>query len=278
MATQSASDSEQTNYAAQAAVAAAAALAIKKAFSLIDPTNLRLTLPKFITAAQAVTSQYGAASRSLAVAHYADLRQHAGVSGNFQPKPVNLPPSAQVESAAGWATTDLWSPTNGTLPDEKVRQTAEDKASQAFERLVLNVGREQLVTAAEDDSDAIAWARSARPDACWFCAMLATRGAVYTSAEAAGQADPEEGETPIGLDSQGKEFVNRFHTNCRCQIVPVFRSRKTYEPAAHVRQWQALWNQTMRPNGKDGPGEITGMDNMQAAWKVAYADWLAQQH
>jgi hypothetical protein len=100
-----------------------------------------------------------------------------------------------------------------------------------LEKLVADTSRQQLVDNSLQDQRATGWAREARPDACWFCAMLASRGAVYSTAEAA------------GLTYEHGMPANSYHAHCHCQVVPVFGH---YEPTAHVRQWQNLWQKSTK--------------------------------
>lgn len=59
------------------------------------------------------------------------------------------------------------------------------------------------------------------PDSCDWCNMLASRGAVYTSAEAAGE-------------------LNHFHNNCHCVIVPSWGGSaiEGYEPDEYYDRWK----------------------------------------
>lgn len=212
----------------------------------------------------AIIRRYASAASALAVRQYQQERRAASIKQPFTPRP-QLPTMAQLGSATDWTLGTLYG--NGGT-----RESAEANLITASERLVLNAHRDTIVANVEKDRQARAWARETSPGCCWWCSMLATRGAVYSSAAAAGKAAPKDGQMPTGLDETGAEFVNRFHNNCRCRVVPVFGA---FEPTAHVREWQALWNKTMRPNGAGEPGEINGMENMQAAWRAVYADWLA---
>ena len=56
---------------------------------------------------------------------------------------------------------------------------------------------------AAKDALAVGWRRVSDGHPCAFCAMLASRGFVYHTAETAGS-------------------MNRYHNDCRCEIVPGF--------------------------------------------------------
>lgn len=166
----------------------------------------------------ALIHQFSLASATLARREYAAQRLTAGVRAPFTVPLADPPSPEQVDRSLGWAMHDLAD--TATLT----------KVEGAAQRLVLDTGRETVVDAVKADPRARAWAREARPDCCSFCAMLATRGAVYESSESAGDA------------------TNRYHDHCHCQVVPVFGA---YEPPAHVRQWQADWQRVTAGKGGD---------------------------
>lgn len=90
-----------------------------------------------------------------------------------------------------------------------------------------------------------AWARVVRPTQtgpCGFCAMLASRGPVYSSERAAGAG------------------ANTFHDGCRCEIVPVFTSRVWEGKADHAKYAQ-LYKDVVTSVGLTGADARTAMDN-----------------
>lgn len=96
------------------------------------------------------------------------------------PEPMN---PAQVEGVVGWALsrTDVQSALAGSVL-----------------RLVQNTGRDTVRRSAE--AARTRYYRKPNPNACEFCLMLGSRGAVYTSSKRAG----------VG---------NSFHDHCRCRVV-----------------------------------------------------------
>lgn len=86
-----------------------------------------------------------------------------------------------------------------------------DRVAGSVKRMVADTSR---VTVIENTRrEHVRWVRSARPGACAFCRMLATRDPVYWSEESA----------------------LRCHDHCMCVAVPV-RSG-VYTPPPHVREW-----------------------------------------
>ncbi len=72
---------------------------------------------------------------------------------------------------------------------------------------------------------------------CLFCLMLASRGAVNYSRSSAG-------ETTLGH--------NRYHNNCKCKIVPVFKSMdiEGYDPDALYDEWQKGYTKLAKKRAK----------------------------
>lgn len=83
------------------------------------------------------------------------------------------------------------------------------------------------------------WYRAARPGACEFCRMLATRAiaqggwAPYVSAESATKVGSGKGGYSSEWNKQPKG--SEFHDNCMC--IPV--KAESYEPPDYVEKWTA---------------------------------------
>ena len=81
---------------------------------------------------------------------------------------------------------------------------------------------------------------------CPFCALLATRGAAYTSAESAGgvvgrgspiPGTPRRGGQAKGIRPRGSRTVGQaFHDNCSCRVVAVDRGNAV-EMGEHAEQY-----------------------------------------
>lgn len=209
-----------------------------QAWTLIDPARPNETTQHVVAVAQAFVQQHAQAARALANEHYQATRAAAGVVTPFEPFVPTPTPLPQPEVVEQYVQTALQSLADAKPEDVPATlDGARKNATGMLEKLVADTGRQQLVDNALVDRQARGWAREARPDACWFCAMLASRGDVYHSAEAA------------GLTYEDGVPANRYHAHCHCQVVPVFGK---YEPPAHVRQWQKLWaDSTRKARGAD---------------------------
>lgn len=109
----------------------------------------------------------------------------------------------------------------------------------SIERWLRGISRETNMVNAK--AEGARWFRHASANACGFCRLMATRGAVYGSAKAAGEG-------------------NRFHDHCHCTVA-VVRPSDTFIEAPYVAQWRKDY-EAARDAGLTKPGEIANhMDN-----------------
>lgn len=234
MATQAA----ERHQVGQEALGSLVPAAVLRAWPLLDFHDIKGTLPDFITALTAIVRRFGGMSAVAALDHYASQRLAAGVPGSPSLRMPPDPAASVVEQAVRGAVAPLYGPV--TADAEKAALEAVDAE---VEKLVLDYGRQAITDAVKSDRQARAWARVPNADACAFCLMLATRGAVYASAEAAGRRDA----TTKWADAKG--YINSFHPNCRCTVEPVFG---VYEKTARVRAAEDLWKSSTKGlYGKD---------------------------
>ncbi|NEW49343.1 hypothetical protein GV792_04705 [Nocardia cyriacigeorgica] len=99
----------------------------------------------------------------------------------------------------------------------------------AAARHIQNGARDTITDNA--DEEGVRWARHAAPDACAFCRMLATRGAVYLSRENAAQVVGRRGRT-----RGNQSLEDAYHDNCHCLPMPD-RPDSPYEPPEYVDGW-----------------------------------------
>lgn len=217
--------------AAQAGLVLAMAPDLQAAFGKLDVSQLKESLPAYKLLVAALARKYGAASATMAARFYGAQRSIAGVGSRFSPTPAPAAPVAQVGQAIDWATQPLWA----AEPD---LATAQTNIQGAVEKLVLDAGRDTIISNAHRDPHAKGWARIPEPGACYFCALLATRGDVYKAQKQAGF---------------------KSHDHCRCHAEPIFTA---YEPSAQVRQWRADYAKATR--------SVSGSKAKQLAWRHAF--------
>lgn len=99
----------------------------------------------------------------------------------------------------------------------------------------------------------LGWSRVLGPNDnhCSFCIMLAARGPVYSSAEAAGQVAASR----FWSDASG--FINSYHDNCRCKVVMVPRRGK-WAGWDQVRALEGLYELAVERVQEKHPGKASG--------------------
>lgn len=185
---------------------------INSAWALLNPDD-PATVEPFIQAMNALTTTFGRISAHEAAASYLKERTAAGVAGKFTPRPASPANFDKVDASVRWAIKALWSP-NPDLENVKTNVLG------VTEKNVLDAGRSTILNASKTDRKSKGWARETEPECCAFCAMLATRGAVYRSEDSG-------------------DF--RAHDHCRCFAVPVFN---IFDVPAHVQEWQQLYRES----------------------------------
>lgn len=218
----------QTHQIGQSALASMIPAIVDQAWPLLDPHDLKGTLPKFIAAVQAVVQRYGLASASAALTYYRQERAAQGVTSSPGPLRVAESPSgAAVEDAVRGAVSNLYGP---VTPESEAK--ARDAVAQAAQQLVLDQGRMTIAGAVGRDRAAKGWVRVTEVGACWFCTMLALRGGagmLYNSRSSFRGSNAR-------FKGSG-EF--KVHDNCHCTMQPVFTA---YEPPARLREAQQRYN------------------------------------
>lgn len=193
--------------------------------SLVDERGPRPVWPVLYPQMAAMVQDQRARSAQIGRAFYAQARLEAGLGG--PPPVVEVPraPAAQVETSL--AVTGLVSYERGRRAGrgpEEADEVAIVTVTGAAERLVAEGGREAIARSAESDENALGWFRLPGPSPCWWCAMLASRGAVYGSREAA--STTEDGDS--------------YHDHCACEPWPVFSREEALPP--EVQRWVDAWD------------------------------------
>ncbi|SIH90507.1 Uncharacterised protein [Mycobacteroides abscessus subsp. abscessus] len=154
----------------------------------------------------------------------------------YTAQPAELTPAAQLAVSGRWA----------------MLQTAPlDALTGSAARALFNASRETVLTNVMAEPGA-RWARHASANACSFCRLMATRGAVYTSEASAkalqrrsvyrsqrlaAKAGKNVGDSRIGAQRGTRALGERYHDRCHCIAVMV-RPGNTYQPPPYVEQWE----------------------------------------
>ena len=108
-------------------------------------------------------------------------------------------------------------------------RTAGVSVAGAAAKLTLEAGRTELFEQTQRDRQAIGFMRVTAGDPCAFCAMLASRGPVYKSAD-----------TAAGGHWSSKDQAFQVHDACQCSIEPSF-SHKSDWPG-RGKEFRKMWD------------------------------------
>lgn len=166
-----------------------------------DPVRVRDALLVFFPE---LVATYGDVSALLAADFYDMLRDVPPSAASFTAAFAAPVDPAKAQGAARWAVGALFAEDAPLFTSQILG---------ASQRLVAQRGRDTVTTNAGRDTVRTAFARiPSGTDTCRFCIMLASRGAVYSDAVAAGE-------------------MNDFHDNCDCVITPI--RKKSDFPEGH---------------------------------------------
>lgn len=165
----------------------------------LDPTKLDSTYPAWATAVTALTQQNRAASAALAGQYLQAFRLVERIPDAPAPVLEMVAPAGQVQTSL--YVTSLVAVKTSMLagqPLDAAMRNALVQSSGAVSRLVLNGGRDTILSSLQADDRSRGWERVTSGNACSFCAMLA--GRVYPPST--------------------QDFA--CHDHCSCTLEPVY--------------------------------------------------------
>lgn len=197
-------------------------------WAVLDVGNLKRTWPAVEEAGLALIAQQRPFSAALSAAYYQGFRMAEGVSGQAEVQPMPLTDDDEGRARTSLRVTGLRTIQRleaqniaNPLPNALVR------VSGALARHVLDGGRATVLEAVARDRKALGYSRVTSGKPCAFCALLASRGPVYSK---------ERG----GF---------RSHDHCVCSLEPRFST--TAEWPGRGREFRALYDEVAR--GADDP-------------------------
>ena len=184
---------------------------------------------------------------------------------NYVARPAALVDEGQLQATARWAA--------GTVLT-KSPVSPLDLLAGSMQRALFNESRETIVENAEVEPGA-RWARHASANACEFCRMVATRGAVYTSESAASRVGGRgvdestnigrrRGGRARGIRARGNQSIgDKYHDHCHCIAVPV-RPGQSYNPPSYVEEWEAEYTRARQAaDGVDAKSILSAWRKLQ---------------
>lgn len=189
--------------------------------------------------AQMVEAAYPAVYRArmdywrLAERAYRDERERVtGQSGPIEFPRRNYPPEALEKALREQVKPRL----DALSEEDDVPQVVIEEAVAVADRHGKDAGRQGEIDAARHDRRALGYARRLVGDYnCAFCSLLASRGPVYRSADAALIRHEGSGRNAVATGEP-------FHNSCDCEVVPVF-DRQDWEGRSQYLELSRLWEE-----------------------------------
>ena len=197
---------------------------------LFDPRQARRSWPAVKKAVTELVHNRRYVATQMGQDYYAAARAAAGVPGVFTA--AGVPPVDAAVLSGTLDSTGPWTFLKGIQAgktETQAMQGAGVRMSGAAARLVQMPTRDVVVDTVKADPEAIAWMRITASNPCSFCAMIAGRGPVFRSAQAAG-------------------FL--AHSHCQCTAAPCF-SRDDVTQLYSKDLQAAWWKVTEGLSGKD---------------------------
>lgn len=235
----------EAHRAAQGRLSAATLRDVVAVWRLLDPAALDRSFPTYARTAAALIAARRSESASLSAAYLRAFRHAEGVTA-----PLSVALAEALASEAAMTSLLVTGPVavkvavRAGQPVERATATALTQAAGAVLRHVQNGGRETIDRTVERDERALGYARVTDGRPCAFCAMVASRGAVYKS------------ETTAQYRDDGR----KYHDKCGCGVEPVY-ARDGYALPGAAAKWADLWSEATA--GHSGDAAI-------AAFRAAY--------
>lgn len=167
---------------------------------------------------------YTQTAAELAAVMVEDLRAESGKSGTFYASADVAPMTREAaDRRARWAV--------GALVDQSLDSSLLTRLQGISDRIVFNGSRETVLD--NTARDHVAYQRMAAPGCCEFCAMLASRGSIYTK---------ETGQR------RGKgQTENKYHDNCKCVLTAIYPGTEVAEIAElEKKDFQARYDAAVK--------------------------------
>lgn len=206
---------------AQARIGAQTVRALRAVFPLLDPADIDGTFDRWLQGVLPIIRSQRTTSARLA-ANYLTTFRTLELGPDVEPYVPSLadevPEAAVQTSMLVTGPVSLRSNLAKAVPLVRALTLAEANTARSGMRHAMNGGRDTIQNAIRGDREALGYARSTSSRACGFCAMLASRGPVYS-----------------------KSTVDfHAHDGCSCGSEPVYR-RDAAWPAGS-REYRQLWD------------------------------------
>lgn len=172
------------------------------------------------------------------------LRQHAALEG-VSLDPVRAVPNREQMATSLRVTGPVAFKTNlrSTGNVNVALQVMQARLAGSVQRLTLSGDRETTQNTIDTSRAIVGYRRVLQGDACAWCAMLASRGAVYKEASATQVVGRS------GLTRGSREIGSSYHDHCHCTSEPLYVGEPEPDDVVALRdQWEET---TAGLSGKD---------------------------
>lgn len=219
---------------------------------LLDPTDLDGSFARWEAQAVRLVNASRTRGELTAQEYYLAAKQLADLGAPIavprQPSEEESTRKSLESSGLGHAKRRI---KEGMTP-EAALESARASVLRAAKRRALQAGRQRLVSLAHGDKDVSGWARVSDGSPCAFCAMLVSRGPVYSAATAPFQA----------------------HDGCGCSVRLALRNDPSKGWTPQARAFSDLWQDPGRREGQMGRYYLVGQTDL-ADFRTRYAEALA---
>lgn len=216
------------------------------------------------------------AASEVAAEWYMQLRSQAGITRPFVARPGDGAPIEKLNAGLRYSLSPLF------RPAEFIGSGVLSLLAGFSQKIIAGVGRDTIAGNAFRDPVRTGFARIPRAGACAFCSMLASRGAVYSSAEAAGAVvgrgvDASVTAGKVGGQGRGvkirgsQNLGNRYHDNCRCVAAPVFPGADNSYAKETQEFFTKQYSELESADGSIRPqGEALTLKGVLADWRFTH--------
>jgi len=176
----------------------------------------------------ALFDPYAVASSEISASFYEEVRQAAGVDGSFAADTLDGVETPRWNGLVGFATQPA-------MFEQAANALMFSILAGGLTSVLSEVAADTIYGNAANDPAEPRFQRVPKPGCCGFCGMLASRGAVYSSEDAAtgvvGRGVPVGAGRGKGIKGRGKGIKARgsrsigqdFHDHCKCRAVQVYK-------------------------------------------------------
>lgn len=144
-------------------------------------------------------------------------------------------------------------------------KAAQVNSTGAAVRQTLKGARNVTANVVKFDRRVLGYARYTDANPCHFCALLASRGAVY-SKESFAESDSSFTSNKNAVEVPRDYIrISKVHNNCRCTLRPVYSKSQEFD--ADARHYRQQWKNVFEPNKHLPPEEII------SKWREQYTPY-----